>query len=207
MPNSRAESAAVSYLGQLEGDVEWLRDYAERNRREQGQRIFEARMFADGRVTAPDAIEVAEIRDGMAPLRAARMAAWEAPPGDVSTLLERRGLMIPFGPLSLAEGEMRKLHELLWRLWNDESRYSENDKATIVVFAIEAAIARVAGFCHMTDVGAVLQLGADLIENQDLDAAAVLKEMVLYCGRIAAWLDLHICWWEMNETTLRAQGS
>ncbi len=203
----QAESAAVSYLGKLEGDVDWLRDYADRNRREQGRRVFTAEMFVAGDVPTcspcvPDTGEGA-----LADLRTARIAVWLGQPDDVQALLDRRGLMIPFGPLSLAEGEMRKLHELLWRLWNDEARYRDKEKATIAVFAIEAAVARVAGFCHMTDVGAVLQMGARLLEDGDADVISVLEELVLYCGRIAAWLDLYICWWQMNEITLEAQGA
>ena len=203
----QAETAAVSYLGKLEGDVDWLRDYADRNRREQGRRVFNAELFAVG---DSDAKESAESEAGEGPLsrlRSARIAVWREQPEEVQTLLDRRGLMIPFGPLSLAEGEMRKLHELLWRLWNDTTRYRDAEKTTIAVFAIEAAIARVAGFCHMTEVGAVLQTGADLMAEGDAEVSVVLEELVLYCGRIAAWLDLHICWWPMNEITLEAQGN
>ena len=202
----QAETAAVSYLGKLEGGVDWLRDYADRNRREQGRRMFTAELFiaedaGNGEVTEPDTGEGA-----LARLRSARIAAWREQPEEVDTLLGRRGLMIPFGPLSLAEGEMRKLHELLWRLWNDTARYSDQEKSTIAVFAIEAAITRVAGFCHMTDAGSVLQTGASLLGADDAEVSTVLEELVLYCGRIAAWLDLHICWWPINEITLEAQG-
>ena len=203
----QAETAAVSYLGKLEGDVDWLRDYADRNRREQGRRVFTADMLAVGDASPEAPVEPEAGEGAFGELRAARIAAWRAQPDEVQTLLGRRGLMIPFGPLSLAEGEMRKLHELVWRLWNDTARYSDAEKATIAVFAIEAAIARVAGFCHMNEVGAVLQTGADLLAAGGAEISAVLEELVLYCGRIAAWLDLHICWWPMNEITLEAQGN
>ena len=112
--------------------------------------------------------------------------------------------MIPFGPLSMAEAEMRKLLELLWRLWNDQDRYSNEEKATIAIFAIEAAITRVAGFCHMTSVGDILADGLACFECGTGDIETVLEELVLYCGRIAAWLDLRICWWQMNDITLQS---
>lgn len=201
----QAEAAAVSYLGRLDGDVDWLRDYADRNRREQGLRIFEAGMFVAGQEGEPALNHAALEQDALAKLRAARIAAWREQPQEVARLLDRRGLMIPFGPLSLAEGEMRKLHELLWRLWNDTSRYGDAEKAMIATFAIESAIARVAGFCHMTETGEVLDTGARLLTGSEAGVQDVLHELVLYCGRIAAWLDLHICWWPMNETTLTAQ--
>ena len=171
----QAETAAVSYLGKLEGDVDWLRDYADRNRREQGHRVFTAQMFAVGDADPEENTEPEVGAGALAQLRSARIAAWREPPEEVQTLLERRGLMIPFGPLSLAEGEMRKLHELLWRLWNDTARYSDAEKATIAVFAIEAAIARVAGFCHMTGVGDVLQTGADLFCAGDAEISPCWK--------------------------------
>ena len=114
--------------------------------------------------------------------------------------------MIPYGPLSMAEAELRKLHELLWRLWNDQARYSNDQKKDIAVFAIEAAVSRVAGFCHMNDVGATLEAGIACIEEGAIDLEAVLAELVLYSGRLAAWLDLRICWWPMNEITKDARA-
>jgi len=104
----------------------------------------------------------------------------------------------------MAEGELRKLHELLWRLWNEEERRDDAEKARIACFAIEAAITRVGGFCHMLDTAAVLQAGIACLEAGNDPVEDVLVELILYVGRMAAWLDLHICWWSMNETTLDA---
>ena len=201
----QAESAAISYLGRLKGDVAWLRDYADANRRGQGQKKFEAKVYVKGGPTEPALATFAEGTDAWSRLRAARQSAWQSQPSDVQGLLDRRGLMIPFGPLAMAEGEMRKLHELLWRLWVDEERHSPDQKSAIARFAIEAALTRVAGFCHMTHVGSVLEDGLSCLEDAHLEQSTVLEELVLYCGRIAAWLDLHICWWPMNELTLDAQ--
>src|SRR5215470_7494720 len=47
----QAETAAVSYLGRMTGDVAWLRDYADRQRREHGRKIFIAQVFVRGRGT------------------------------------------------------------------------------------------------------------------------------------------------------------
>ena len=114
--------------------------------------------------------------------------------------------MIPYGPLSMAEAELRKLHELLWRLWNDQTRYANDQKKEIAIFVIEAAISRVAGFCHMNAVGAVFEDGITCIGQDAVELEAVLAELVLYSGRIAAWLDLRICWWPMNEITKDARA-
>ena len=198
----QAEAAAVSYLGRLKGDVGWLREYADKQRRGQGSSIYTAEFFLrDGPLNPPEPREPAN-GDPWTRLRSARAAAWFEEPGDVAMLLARRGLNIPFGPLSMAEGELRKLHELLWRLWNEGSARSDVDKVAIARFAIEAAITRVAGFCHMTAAGSVLEDGLRCLADADRPLAETLEELVLYVGRMAAWLDLHICWWPINELTL-----
>lgn len=200
----QAETAAISYLGRLEGDVAWLRDYAERNRRLQGRQIFTAKMFLTDGAPAPAGPDAPSEDSPWGRLSAARHAAWREPPTDVTDLLARRGLNIPFGPLSMAEGEARKLHELLTRLWDDERRYSDGERRRIAVFAIEAAISRLAGFCHMAEVGARLADGITLLRDGTVAIGSVLEELALYVGRIAAWLDLHICWWPINELTKNA---
>ena len=44
----QAESAPISYLGQMQGEMAWLRDYADTNRREQGRKIFQAQLYLEG---------------------------------------------------------------------------------------------------------------------------------------------------------------
>lgn len=197
----QAETAAVSYLGRLKGDVAWLREYAERQRREQGRDTFTAEVFLRGGKAAAATPKPAG-DDAWTRIRSARLEAWDAQPSDVQALLDRRGLNVPFGPLSMAEGELRKLHELLWRLWNEPARRSDAEKAVIAAFALEAAITRVGGFCHMLDTAAILQDGIACLEGKVAPVEDVLVELILYTGRMAAWLDLHICWWPMNELTL-----
>lgn len=200
------EKAAISYLGHLEEDAEWLRDYADINRREQGQKLFAARVFVEGDETPGEPSSMPSGNDAWSRLCSARLATWAKEPKDVQRLLDRQGLLIPYGPLSMAEAEMRKLHELLWRIWEDRTRYAANEKRTLAVFVIEAAITRVGSFCHMNSVGAVLEDGITCLEESTVDALTVLKELVLYCGRISAWLDLRICWWPMNEITVNANA-
>jgi hypothetical protein len=57
----------------------------------------------------------------------------------------------------------------------------------------------------MTQTGAVLHDGIDCLRAGEASVEAVLEDLVLYAGRIAAWLDLHIQWWDMNEITLGAR--
>jgi hypothetical protein len=201
----QAETAAVSYLGQLTGDVAWLRDYADRQRRGQGRAIFTAEISVAGGGAAPAPAAV-KGSGAWRRLQEARRAAWREAPADVAALLARRGLNAPFGPLSVAEGELRKLHELLWRLWNEQPARAEAETVGIAAFTVEAAIARVAGFCHMAATAAILHDGIACLREKTAPLDDVLVELILYAGRMAGWLDLHICWWPMNELTLAALG-
>ncbi|QKV20030.1 hypothetical protein [Oricola thermophila] len=208
----QAETAAVNYLGKLRGDVEWLRDYAERQRRGHGGEIFTADVYLKGgaRPAEPDAAayvetEIAAGSPALKQVRAARLDAWAGETADVRALLARRGLNIPFGPLVMAEGELRKAHELLWRLWNAGESLSDAQKCDIARFTIEAAITRVGGFCHMNDTAAILEKLIECFDGAD-PVADVLAEGVLFTGRVAAWLDLYIQWWPFNEVTLDTLG-
>lgn len=199
----QAETAAVSYLGRLKHGAGWLRAYADRQRRGQGRAVFTAELYLrDGPPPAPPAEDGGS--DGLRRIRDARRAAWERAPADVGALLARRGLNIPYGPLSMAEGELRKLHELLWRLWNEEGRRTDAGKAAIAAFVLEAAITRVGGFCHMLDTAGVFRSGIECLKAGADGVDDVLVELILFCGRMAAWLDLHIPWWPINELTLDA---
>ncbi len=200
----QAETAEISYLGKLKGDVEWLRDFANRNREQQGQKIFLAQIFLKNEEQKAGQQHNPISEEPWDRLKTARRLAWQAQPSDVSDLLNRRGLNIPFGPLSMAEGEARKLHELLWRLWADTARYDDGEKKRIAVFSIEAAITRIGGLCHMLEVGNRLHDGITVLNECEVETDRVLEELVLYIGRIAAWLDLHICWGPMNEITRNA---
>ena len=200
----QAETAAVSYLGRLTDDMGWLREYADRQRRTQGREVFTAEIFmAEGR-PVPSSAPIAGT-GAWARLQDARRRAWQNQPPDVQALLDRRGLNLPFGPLAMAEAELRKLHELIWRLWNEAERRSDPDKISIATFALEAAITRVGGFCHMLSTAAVLQDGIECLTNRQVPIEEALVELIFFVGRMAAWLDLYICWWPMNEITLAAQ--
>jgi len=200
----QAETASVSLLGRLKGDIGWLRDYADRQRQGQGRALFTAEVHQRGRETPAASPPRPDGGDAFVRLRAARLEAWEGQPADVQRLLDRRGLNVPFGPLTMAEGELRKLHELLWRLWNEQDRRGDAEKARIAAFAIETTITRVGGFCHMLDTASVLRDGIACLDGGEAPIEDILVELILYAGRMAAWLDLHICWWPMNELTLDA---
>lgn len=205
----QAETAAVTVLGKLSGDIGWLRELGHDIVVNHGHGITWAELKPGAGLgdLVSAGTQPALLPDEILPLRDARRAAWAAQPADVARLLARRGMMLPFGPLSMAEAELRKLHELLWRLWQDDRQYAPADKAQIAVFVLDAAIARVDGFCGMADTGAVLREGAQLLAQPGSPVDALLHELVLYAGRMAAWLDLHICWNDANNCLLNALES
>ena len=201
----QAETVSVNVLGRLSGDVEWLREFADRQRRDSGRRIHTARVGVAGAAPgAPPAGPVGE--DPWSRLRRARLAAWAAEPAEVGALLARDGLNIPFGPLVTAEGAFRHTHELLWRLWNAPRRHDDATRSAIAVAMLELAIGRVADFCHMTEAGAVLGCGVECLVSRTAPVDEVLAELVLYCARLSAWLDLHMPWWSANQLTLQMLG-
>ncbi|MCA8967506.1 MAG: hypothetical protein KDC48_21675 [Planctomycetes bacterium] len=200
----QAEKAAVNALGRLAGDTGWLRTFAERQRRESGRAIYTAVLRAPGAgPSAPASPPAGD--DAWSRLRRARAAAWGHEPAEVAALLARDGLNIPFGPLITAEGGFRHAHELLWRLWNDQAK-PDAEKVAIAVAMLELAIARVAGFCHMNEAGAVLGDGITCLKSSASPVDEVLAEVLLYCARLSAWLDLHVPWWQANELTREILG-
>ncbi len=201
----QAETAAVSVLGRLEGDIGWLKAYADRQRREHGSKVFTAWIGLEG-VAGSTLAPLPEGRDPLSKLRRARLEAWRGEPPEVATLLAREGLNIPFGPLVTAEGAFRHTHEITWRLWNDQQRWSELEKRQIAIATIELAIARIAGFAQMQASGTHLGEAIAALWDDTVPVGDALAETVLYCGRMSGWLDLHMPWWPANELTKEALG-
>lgn len=219
----QAESAQVSVLGKLVGDVSWLRELGEHVTRWQGHELVWAELTADP-VSEPTAGTSLRLVDGGAAqreldsrhilderfsaLRLARMAVWRSEPECIRALAGRRGIMLPFGPLSMAEGEFRKLQELLWRLGTPlASDIPVGERGRHAAFLIDAFLTRIVGLCGLDESGAVLQQAAGLLRDHPDMAPAVLEEVVLYCGRMAAWLDLYIPWSTLNDQVVSARNA
>lgn len=197
----QAEKAQVSVLGKLTGDIEWLRVMGQHVVADHGKQIITAELVPSEEAKALAINLPALSSPGVANLRADRVAIWENQPADIATLLARTGMMIPYGPLAMAEGEFRKLHELLWRLQDGRGFYRGNEKAELICFLLQAFIARIDGFCGMVSCGHVLEGAIALLKTEGQHVEEILEELVLYTGRAAAWLDLYIPWNELNTVT------
>jgi hypothetical protein len=196
----QAEKARVTVLGALAGDIDWLVELGRKLVRDHGQIVMLARLSAGEGAQALAFAEPDCADARLAGLRAAREAVWREEPGELRALLAREGVMLPYGPLAMAEGEFRRLQELLWRL------RGQADAAPLARFLLQAFIERIDGFCGLHDSGRVLAQAKALLQAPDAPVPDVVNELVLYCGRMAAWLDLHIPWNALNEQVLDALG-
>ncbi|TCK28305.1 hypothetical protein EV667_2309 [Ancylobacter aquaticus] len=199
----QAEKAQVSVLGRLTGDIGWLRAFGRRVVENHGQAPLLAQLTANEDALALAVPEKPFTSPGLNALRTARKAMWQAPPEEMYALLRRQGMMIPYGPLAMAEGELRKLHELIWRLRSAAHGIGTAERARVLEFLIDAFNARIDGFCALHATGKVLDDAKALLgAPEDIDD--VIEELVLFTGRAAAWLDTFIPWNALNEATQAA---
>ena len=200
----QAETAAVNMLGTFAGDLGWLRAFADDQRARHGREIFTARLFFEGEETRKAPAPAGEGAHGR--LRAALAAAWQAEPQELRDFLMRTGLNIPFGPVITAEGEFRRTQELMWRLWRNANGHDDATRSVIARETLDLTLARVVGYCHLGEAGAALEAGRDALLAPGADVTAILGDLTIYCGRMGAWLDLHVPWWECNALMRRALG-
>ncbi|KRB31177.1 MULTISPECIES: hypothetical protein [Mesorhizobium] len=197
----QAEKAQVCVLGRLKGDIGWLKEFGRHVVENHGQGLILAELTA-----APDALPLAAKEKplsspGLVALREARKAIWQEAPEEMFTLLKREGMMLPYGPLAMAEGELRKLHELLWRLRGGGHGIDAGNRGEVIAFLIEAFNARIDGFCGLHEIGARLESAKSLLAQPET-VDDVVEELILYTGRAAAWLDAYIPWNALNVATL-----
>ncbi len=200
----QAETASVTVLGRMRGDVAPLRRIGERVAEGQGHRVVWADIAMGGEVRRSEPATQTRASALLRALRQKRLALWAGAPPEVHTLMERRGPMLPAGPLLMAESEARKLHEILWLAHGD--RRTDPGAALAAVLALRGAASRLAGFCGLDDAGAALLEAAAYLESAPADAAHVIEELILYAGRLAGWLDLRIPWRAVNEAVLEAHA-
>lgn len=199
----QAETAKVTVLGRVWGDIEPLRRIGARVAAEHGHRVVWGELA--GPPGAGEKAQAAEEDAAASPalqaLRAERRALWDGPPAEIAAMMHRRGLMLPAGPLLMAESEARKLHEGLWLAL---LALKEGSTGPAAVFMLRSAASRLAGFCGLAHAGDVLSGAAATLEAGPDDAQTTVEELILYAGRLAAWLDLRIPWGAVNAEVVKA---
>ena len=201
----QAETAAVTLLGQLQGDVGWLRDFATRQRREAGSKVFMAQLSLKD--TAPQAKPpLPTDHTPWARVQRGRQAVWAAEPAEVSKMLANKGHNIPFGPMATADGYYRFVQESLWQIWTTPTRFSDEARRAIAINAMEVGISRIGHYCHLSQSEAFLHDAITVVTEAQVPLQDLLAEVIFYCSRMSNWVDAHIPWFPANEVTKRALG-
>lgn len=196
----QAESAAVTLLGRLEGDVAGLRALGADVLARQGFAPLEATLSSDQPTTT------APTRDrALSPLIAARQAIWARAPDEIATMIARDGINLPLGPLVYAEGYARQLHEWLWRMRLAARAGDMAHAARGAGDGLDLAAARLGGFCGLQESAALLLRGRALLSEQPALIIDALDELILYTGRLAGWLDGRLAWSPMNDIAKQAR--
>lgn len=228
------EEADVVFLGTAGDHLDALHRLGERVQTEQGRCIIRGRLGIGGdggwvsefrrRVhrMAPDPRYADRLGvDALGPTaRAAREATEamaEAPPEEIMTLVRRRGIMLPAGPLLNAQGESRKLHEGLWAIRMraveavDKPLHSSRNVDDFVADAasvlLRTAQDRLANFCGLHDAGGFAGQMAAHFEDTTEDARTVLDEVIVWAGRLDGWLDACLPWQAINAAVEQASES
>ena len=201
----QAEKASVTLLGHLQGDIGWLRNFANRHRRLAGFEISSAELAIAGAGPKPaaPALGAATPWDR---IRQARLDVWAREPEEIPALVSNTGLNIPFGPMATADGYFRAVQESLWQLWSAPDRFGDEGRRAAAVNALELGISRIGHYCHMLASQAVLEDGIACVDQGDVPLQDLLRELILYCSRMSNWIDLRMPWFEANELTKRALG-
>lgn len=201
----QAETAAVSYLGQLQGDIGWLRDYAARQRREAGGQVFTAGLWIKGaEPVAPPPIPTDDTP--WSRIRRARRAVWQGEPGEIAQMPARSGHNIPFGPMATADGYFRFVQESLWQIWSEPEAFDDSARRAITINSLRLGIARIGHYCHLSASEAVFIDAIAVVDERDVPLQELLAEIILFCSRMSNWVDAHIPWYDANELTKRALG-
>lgn len=199
----QAERAPVTVLGRLEGPVEPVAELGALVRREQGRRPFRGRLERLDGPALPPASEPLEASGPLAALVAARKALWAAPPAAIEALVARRGLILPAGPLLMAEAEARKLQEALWKLLG-EAASDPWFAARAAALLLDQAERRLADLYGLSGCSEPFALGRRALALTPARAATILEELVLVAGRLAGWLDERIPWEAINGVVTEA---
>lgn len=201
----QAETAAVTLLGQLQGDVGWLRDFATRQRREAGAKVFTAKLSLKD--TSPQ--EKLQLPEGDTPwarVQRARAAVWTNEPAEIGKMLANTGHNIPFGPMVTADGYYRFVQESLWLIWTAPTRFTDEARRAIAVNAMEVGISRIGHYCHLSQSEAFLHDAIAVVMEAQVPLQGLLAEVIFFCSRMSNWVDSHIPWFPANELTKRALG-
>ena len=141
-----------------------------------------------------------EIVDLVEELKKRRQEVWFIIPTEIRTLLDRKR---PAGPVIYAEGETRTLHELLFACYDagvrNEVSLSCVKKFTRILLQFYGG--KLKNWYGLVDIATLLEKIESNLDNveQMEDFLNLIKELLLFVGRINMWLDLLIPWEDLNK--------
>lgn len=191
----QAETAEITVLGHATAGLDELVALGAELRYGHGRRRFEGRLVAEGPAVAPRPVDPTVPGD----LVDRRRALWAAAPAEIGGLVASRAIMHPAGPLFMAESELRCLHEALWWIRARIGTDGEDLLRHAAALATDRAGCRIRDFCHLVEGGRLLLDVAAAFRRREIAFAPLLDEATLIAGRLGAWLDLEIPWFDVNE--------
>ena len=183
------EEVSITVIGQLRADADFLAEM-ERCRFGQGDLL---------EITDPDAAPKAP-----APHRFLidTKMSWEKLPEDIRGVYEKLGIMLPGGPITYADGESRKLADLVYTLYTSV-RAGEEYGPEFLARLLDYYAFKIGGWCGLTDCAADILQYKQLLLSGKYSREVVLMDFIYYVNRMSMWIDLLIPWEDLTNLMRR----
>ena len=127
---------------------------------------------------------------------------WERIPDDIRRVYQKRGISLPGGPIIYADGESRKLADLVYTMYmsvcNGESWGREFMDRLLDYNAF-----KIGGWCGMTDCAEDVLRYKALLADPEQDVKEVLVDLIYWVNRMSMWIDLLIPWEDITNLMRR----
>ena len=183
------EEVSITVIGQLRADADFIAEM-EKCRFRQGDVLEIYDPDAPAKEYAPH------------PFCIDTKMKWDKLPDDIRRVFEKRGISLPGGPILNAEGESRKLGDMLYTLYTSVLKGEEFGKAFIGRLLDYYAF-KIGGWCGMTDCAQDIQRYKELLLDDTQDREAVLVDFIYWANRMNMWVDLLIPWEDVTELMRR----
>ena len=183
------EDVSITVIGQLHADEAFVSEM-EKCRYRQGDLLEIYDREASESVYAPHTFAI-DTNMG-----------WEKMPEDIQSVFKKRGISLPGGPILNAEGESRKLGDLLYTLYISVLNNEEYGKP-FVNRLLDYYAFKIGGWCGMHDRAGDILKYKDLLMDETRDRREVLVDFIYWANRMNMWIDLLIPWEDITELMRR----